>query len=359
MSACSAGMPGRAKKELGEARRVRQVQTTEIDIYKYKLEKDFKYDVLEGCADAANITALAPKLGLMVFQPADRVYSWDLGTLADREQRKCAATEGKLTIMIFSVPFTVRCLYSVHMNFRGLERQKIRAALQLAARSCREQHRRSCLFLVESPPHSGKRKPEEINPVAALSGALRAISHACQFGVVRFKGEPIKKATKRLMNHPYLQAALSVKCHGDHEHKTVEGKNITPPPVYSDQLAMSICGATQDVARETQGMRFCKAAQADRFPLVNASAKTRWNPPAPRALAAQYQDYLRDGESPMELLSDTQSVVSKRQAATWRIELNYPIFEKATLLVPRRPERAQATKLPKARHAPRDSGWTR
>ena len=91
MSAGSADKPGRVKKELGEARRVRQAQTAEIEIYQYKLEKDFKYDVLEGCADAANITARAPEFGLMVFQPADLAYSWDLGTLADREQRKCAS----------------------------------------------------------------------------------------------------------------------------------------------------------------------------------------------------------------------------------------------------------------------------
>ena len=210
MSGSSADKPGRVKRELGEARRVRQAMTAEVEIYQYKLEKDFKpnrdfkYDVLEGCAGVANITAWAPEFGLTAIQPADLVYGWDLGTPAGRKQWKCAISEGKPLIAIFSVPCTMWCFYNAYVNFRGPEKQQILAALQdeerpllrLAAWTCREQHRRNCLFLLESPPHSDMWRQQETTPVAELPGALWAISHACQFGAVGIKGKPIKKAMK-------------------------------------------------------------------------------------------------------------------------------------------------------------------
>ena len=113
---------------------------------------------------------------------------------------------------------------------------------------------------------------------------------------------------KWVTNDPYVQAALAVKCPGDHVHEIVEGKNTKPSQVYLDKLAMAICGAVQDVPRESQSTRFCKVTQVDRFPWASSSAELQLNPPVSKVLATQHQDYLRDGESWMEVLADVQDI---------------------------------------------------
>ena len=182
----SAEKPGRIKREIGEMRRVREALAAEIDVYENKLTHDFKvhrdtkFDVLEGCAGVANITAWAPEYGLTAIQPADLIYGWNLGTADGRRHWKLAVTEGKPLMTIFSVPCTMWCFYNVYINFRGPEKEEILMALQdkerpllkLAAWTCREQHRRNCLFLLESPPHSDVWRQEEIAPIAELPGAL-------------------------------------------------------------------------------------------------------------------------------------------------------------------------------------------
>ena len=120
----SAEKPGRIKREIGEMRRVREALAAEIDVYVNKLTHDFKvhrdtkFDVLEGCAGVANITAWAPEYGLTAIQPADLIYGWNLGTADGRRHWKLAVTEGKPLMTIFSVPCTMWCFYNVYINFR-------------------------------------------------------------------------------------------------------------------------------------------------------------------------------------------------------------------------------------------------
>ena len=73
------------------------------------LHRDTKFDVLEGCAGGANITAWAPEYGLTAIQPADLVYGWNLGTADGRRHWKLAVTEGKPLLTIFSAPCTLWC----------------------------------------------------------------------------------------------------------------------------------------------------------------------------------------------------------------------------------------------------------
>ena len=141
-------------------------------------------------------------------------------------------------------------------------------------------------------------------------------------------------------------------------HEIVEGKNTKPSQVYFDKLAMAICGAVQDISRESHSTRFCKVTQVDRFPWASSSAELQWNPPVSKVLATQHQDYLRDGESWMEVLTDVQDLLGDRQTASWRSERSNFIYEKVAALVPWDLERVQVSKVPRARLAPYDIGWT-
>ena len=100
---------------------------------------------------------------MTAIQHADLLYGWNLGTPAGRKPWKWAVTEGNPLITVFSMPCTLWCFYNVYVNFRGPEREQILAALQhqerpllkLAAWTCREQHKRHCLFLLALPAPAG------------------------------------------------------------------------------------------------------------------------------------------------------------------------------------------------------------
>ena len=370
---------GDLKQRAGELRRAREVLEVELRTYEaaHQLERPGHRndilavrahepaDVFEGFAGEANISKLAPKYQLNALAPADSIYGWHLETDAGIKAWNQTLKQQQPLLTAVGFPCTDFCILNVNVNYR--DRPEELAARQAAIRpmlinivdSLMEVHRRGRFFLLENPPTSQLWKEPSVERLANLPGVITGIGHMCQYGMKSPEGEFLKKPMRFMTNHPDLLAAVTRRCPGDHDHRTIQGKLTRDSQTYPPEFAKAVLQFVREQARIRDPMRFLSRPVRRAFRRVaesNRRENTIWKTDG--GTEVFYLDASTDPGTWGSILEAASKVVESQGSAGWVVPQDHEVYRKIRSAVPWDLKRVQVYKLPKARREMSDLAWT-
>ena len=232
---------GTPKSLLPNAQEVQELWKTECEVLSTTTNVSRKLhgckaDWIEIYAGAAQITEVAPQMGLQTIEPNDRVYGIHMSKPGKGDVVELGeARKPYLTI------YEIECrlwepLSNLNYHYRPevLEelRQAKRSAVLSMSRHCERFHGEGRMFSNEDPAHLRLWQEKCIQRLVSLLGVKDVVCDICCFNLRGRQGDLMKEPTRWLSHCAKVLKMLDVRCLGDHEREECMGPNTRLGQVY-------------------------------------------------------------------------------------------------------------------------------